>query len=172
MSHIKISTGKLIEVTDPLREISKIDTNDVFQSLDKIIRFNGQHPHKISVLFHSYLTAKLAAHFGEGPLIQLFCLFHDAPEIILSDIPSPVKKQLGPEYFKLEDEWAKGMYQRFVGKVPNEMLDHPRIKRFDDQAYMVETGLWALGDFVTKFDGSECLERVPKLYKSLLDALS
>lgn len=173
MSQIKLSTGKLIEVTDPLREIHKIDADDVFQCLDKIIRFNGQHPHKISVLFHSYLTSRLAAHFGENPLIQLFCLFHDAPEIILSDIPSPVKKALGSEYFNLEDDWAEGMFSRFVGSQPE---DYSIIKRYDEMAYQVEVGLWAMASFISTgyigFHTPMRPEEASALYSTLLDALS
>lgn len=156
MAQIKIYTGQLIEITEPEKEIHKISKEDLAICLDRVIRFNGQHPGQISVAEHSLNTAAFAAHFNESNRMQLICLLHDAAEIILSDIPSPVKKQLGKEFFELEERWEMAMYKQygatrgciwsehitrlFPSPTSQELLT---MKTYDNMAYTYEMGLWA-----------------------------
>jgi len=72
-----------------------------------------------SVAQHCLLAERYAIEDGvESPDIRAVILLHDAPEYMLRDLISPVKR-FCPDYRKIESVWWRAVAKRF--KLPYEM---------------------------------------------------
>ena len=104
---------------DKLVDISLLSPGDhdievIAHALSNICRFNGHCEHFYSVAEHCVLgTQWLMTHYPE-PLIDnpLEFLLHDAAEIYIGDIPTPLKI-LCREIMDLEDRILQSIYQQF-----------------------------------------------------------
>jgi hypothetical protein len=87
-------TGRKFFPLNP--EPHQIDIEDIARGLSKICRFCGQIKDFYSVAEHSIEVMHLVPHE-----LKLAALLHDASEAYISDIPSPLKRQL-EDYQKVE----------------------------------------------------------------------
>lgn len=76
--------------------------HDVANSLARINRFCGNFD-SISVLQHVVLVAHLVEAMGGTLIEQIAALHHDDCEVIIGDIPSPIK-QICPDIVAVEDK--------------------------------------------------------------------
>lgn len=134
MSKITTYTGKSFDPVNP--DVSKLDINDIAHALSLICRANGHSRYFYSVAQHSIACAKEAAARGYGKEMVAFCLLHDASEAYLSDITRPVKKLLG-KYLEAEKKLQDVIYERFVGKVPDE-TERETVTYIDDLLFSLE----------------------------------
>jgi hypothetical protein len=67
------------------------DLRTIGLALAKINRYNGNTARPYSVAEHSYYVATLAISAGKCPITQWLCIMHDAHEMLIGDVTSPVK---------------------------------------------------------------------------------
>lgn len=73
---------------------AEVQIRDVAHGLANTCRYGGQCQFYYSVATHSlYVSCELGREFG--PAVQLYGLFHDAAEAYVTDVPRPVKRELG-----------------------------------------------------------------------------
>jgi hypothetical protein len=120
-------SGRRFWLGDPRPE--DIEPFDIAYGLSRIPRFNGMtvgDPY--SVAQHSTVGSFLAP-----PGFALHFLLHDAHEFLGQDITSPLKRELGPEYRRVEEGFKDAVDRRFglawteeakrvVKDVDNQML--------------------------------------------------
>ena len=94
-------------------DVEAIDIRDVAHALARIGRANGHFVEFYSVGQHCVDCAREALERGYGARQALICLLHDASEAYMSDITSPVKKQLR-QYVALEDKLLDVIYQKYL----------------------------------------------------------
>jgi len=68
---------------------------------------------------HSLNCAKEAQSRGYSKHVVLSCLFHDASEAYMSDLITPIKKQM-KEYQIIEDQLLETIFQAFHIKLKHE----------------------------------------------------
>lgn len=90
---IQLASGKPFNLEGPDCPVS---IEDVADGLSKINRFAGATRVPYSVAQHSVLVSKIAGKLRHDncPYAQLHALLHDVHEIVLTDIPTPVKSML------------------------------------------------------------------------------
>lgn len=71
-----------------------VDSTDIVIGLSKLARYNGQSYFTYTVGQHSCLLHDWAVSAGHDANTALWFLLHDAPEIYISDIPRPVKRNV------------------------------------------------------------------------------
>lgn len=111
MSKFAMVSGRLIDIE--CFNKNDVDLEDIAHHLSKLQRFNGALPLNVtySVAEHSINLVQHAERIGGfGTLSLRMLLMHDASEAYLSDVVSPVKRQL-PEYMILENA-----IQRIINK--------------------------------------------------------
>ncbi len=89
---VHLHSGKLLDLKDP--DPSVITLKDVAAALARTGRFAGQTPRFHSVAQHSVICAQRVRDLGGGPRLVMGALMHDAAELGLSDIPTPVKRMI------------------------------------------------------------------------------
>ena len=100
---------------DPLHiKEDDIYLEDIAHALSLICRGNGHIKYFYSVAQHSLNCAKEAQSRGYSKHVVLSCLFHDASEAYMSDLITPIKKQM-KEYQLLET-----IFQAFHIKLKND----------------------------------------------------
>lgn len=83
---IKLSSGRWYDFTQP----TPMSIHEVAPALAKLCRFTGQCEIFYSVAQHSVLVSYLIE-----PKYAFWGLMHDAPESVIADINSPLKRMLG-----------------------------------------------------------------------------
>ena len=130
---ILLGNGKWLNVLSP--DPDCFDPPTIAHSLSCIPRFCGhldQRDFVWSVAAHTILVAKLVP-----PEAKLLALLHDAPEIVISDIPNPVK-QLMPGIDRIERQLLLAVCQRF-GLSEDDINAHwPAVKAADEQCLVWE----------------------------------
>lgn len=115
---------------DPARpDPDLIELDDIARGLAVMPRFAGHtDPTRgpYTVAWHSLLCERLAEADGLSPTERLTVLLHDAPEYVLCDIPSPVKRLL-PDYQAVEARWWNAVAARF--DLPDPLPDY--VEPFD-----------------------------------------
>ncbi len=111
-NYITTYTGKLVDPFHPQAEL--ICVEDIAHALSLLCRGNGHVRTFWSVGQHCLCCAKEAAARGMSDRLALACLLHDASECYLSDVPSPLKKQL-PVYQQQEARLMSLIYEKFLG---------------------------------------------------------
>lgn len=91
MTHITTASGVQFDPLNPRAEDIRMD--DIIAALPRICRFNGHCKWFYSVAQHSCLVAA----YCKGHESQRWALLHDAAEIYTSDVPAPIKAELGIE---------------------------------------------------------------------------
>lgn len=88
---IRTATGRDLYLNNPG---PSIDIIDVAEMLAKTNRFNGASREPYSVAQHSVWIVRTMMKHEYSTAAQLYGLLHDAPEYILGDMASPVKKYI------------------------------------------------------------------------------
>lgn len=134
----RMLSGRRLDLLDP----SPIDIEiaDVALGLSRVARWNGQTTgdHGFSVAQHSLLVADLVAGRFTDRLPRLAALLHDAGEYVTSDLITPFKAAIGPDYKRLEQRIQHAVRLRFglPGILPQPWTD--AIKRADRLAAFLE----------------------------------
>ena len=111
----KMLSGRRLDVIDP--SPLDIEIGDIAHGLAFQARWNGQTKGDFvfSVANHSILVWNIFSI--ENPKIkkkwQLVSLLHDAPEYVIGDLISPVKKEVGSSYINLEKKLQEAIHIRF-----------------------------------------------------------
>ncbi len=113
-----------------------INTQDIAHGLSNICRFNGQCKFFFSVAQHSINAMASAKRRGYSKRIQLLCLFHDAAEAYISDVPSPVKQHI-PQFRQIEDTVMSVIYE-FLNIEPPNATEQQIIKEIDGGMLVTE----------------------------------
>ena len=107
---IETYTGKKFYFLTP--QPAMIEIEDIAHALSQTCRFSGHTREFYSVAEHCVNVSDiLLRNFGD-PELALEGLFHDAAEAYLTDIATPVKKNL-PEYEIMEDRILKTIYRKY-----------------------------------------------------------
>ncbi len=136
----KMLSGRRLDVIDP--SPLDIEIGDIAHGLSFQARWNGQTQGDFvfSVANHSILVWNIFSI--ENPKIekkwQLVSLLHDAPEYVIGDLISPVKKEVGSSYINLEKKLQEAIHIRFglPALVPNKIKS--KIKIADRKAAWIE----------------------------------
>ena len=136
----KMLSGRRLDVIDP--SPLDIEIGDIAHGLAFQARWNGQTKGDFvfSVANHSILVWNIFSI--ENPKIekkwQLVSLLHDAPEYVIGDLISPVKKEVGSSYINLEKKLQEAIHIRFglPALVPNKIK--AKIKNADRKAAWIE----------------------------------
>lgn len=108
-------SGRRLDILDP--SPVDVELSDIAHGLARVARWNGQTigDYPFSVAQHSVLVLELfrAANPDAGPVAQLQCLLHDAPEYVMGDIISPFKAAMGGNYKDVENRLLSAIYLRF-----------------------------------------------------------
>ena len=136
----KMLSGRRLDVIDP--SPLDIEIGDIAHGLSFQARWNGQTKGDFvfSVANHSILVWNIFSI--ENPKIekkwQLVSLLHDAPEYVIGDLISPVKKEVGSSYINLEKKLQEAIHIRFglPALVPNKIKS--KIKIADRKAAWIE----------------------------------
>ena len=133
-------SGRRLDVIDP--SPLDIEIEDIAHGLAFQARWNGQTngDFVFSVANHSILVWNIFSI--ENPKIekkwQLVSLLHDAPEYVIGDLISPVKKEVGSSYINLEKKLQEAIHIRFglPALVPKKIKS--KIKIADRKAAWIE----------------------------------
>lgn len=108
-------------VTEWIHFISekKIYIEDIAHALSLLCRGNGHIKYFYSEAQHSLNCAKEAQSRGYSKHVVLSCLFHDASETYMSDLITPIKKQM-KEYQIIEDKLLETIFQAFHIQLKDE----------------------------------------------------
>ena len=136
----KMLSGRRLDVIDP--SPLDIEIGDIAHGLAFQARWNGQTKGDFvfSVANHSILVWNIFSI--ENPKIekkwQLVSLLHDAPEYVIGDLISPVKKEVGSSYINLEKKLQEAIHIRFglPALVPKNIKS--KIKIADRKAAWIE----------------------------------
>ena len=136
----KMLSGRRLDVIDP--SPLDIEIGDIAHGLAFQARWNGQTKGDFvfSVANHSILVWNIFSI--ENPKIekkwQLVSLLHDAPEYVIGDLISPVKKEVGSSYINLEKKLQEAIHIRFglPALVPHKIKSN--IKIADRKAAWIE----------------------------------
>lgn len=132
-------TGKHVPI-GPKISHSDIDMLDVWTALGRMNRFLGHTRRPYTVLEHSLLVAEILQMRGEDPAVVMAGLLHDAKEAYVGDIPTPIKKALGPAFAaRLEDleRHIDSAICKHVG-IPVELITCEAVKQADIDALWLE----------------------------------
>ena len=116
-------TNKRFYALDP--QPDDIDIRDIARALSMTCRFSGHVNAFYSVSQHSVLVSKLVPSD-----LALTALLHDAAEAYLTDIPTPIKRNMGmaKEYAAMEDKILEAVMKKYGGIFPLpdevEYVDH------------------------------------------------
>ena len=135
-------SGKRFYPANPNMDDCKIE--DIAHALSLITRGNGHIAKFFSVGQHCIFCALEARERGYSNRIVLACLLHDASECYLSDLPSPIKKEM-VEYQQIENDLLAKIQTKFLGTpLTNqeaacvELIDKDLLKY--DLYYLLNTG--------------------------------
>jgi len=112
MSYIETYSGQKFRF-DPF-DPEAIEIVDIVHALSNLCRFAGHVPKFYSVAEHTYHVVSLLPQH-----LKLFGFLHDATEAYMCDITKPFKSLL-PDYQSFESRLHKVIYEKFIGRVPNE----------------------------------------------------
>ncbi|WNN12437.1 hypothetical protein MA9V2_188 [Chryseobacterium phage MA9V-2] len=131
---IRTFSGKYLNVFEPDPELICIE--DIAHSLSMQCRFAGHLPVFYSVGQHS----KFCSDYVDNDADRLGALMHDASETYLTDMPSPIKRNM-PEYRTIEDNLMKVIAEKFGFEYPFSK----NIKAIDEIALQIEWNQLMLG---------------------------
>ncbi len=136
----RMLSGRRLDLLDP--SPLDIEIEDVALGLSRVARWNGQTSgrHAFSVAQHSVLVLDIVGKSKTAAprALRLAALLHDASEYVTSDLITPFKAALGPEYKAVEKRVQAAANLRFglPGVLPEAWTRE--IKRADRIAAYVE----------------------------------
>lgn len=135
MSVLETYTGRYLDFTAPTPEDVCIE--DIARALSMTCRFGGHVTRYYSVAEHAVNVANhvLAAN-DYDPFLGRAALHHDSHEAYIGDLPTPLKKDIGPKY-----RWLKKDIDCAVAQALglNELdFEHEAIKHADQLALAYE----------------------------------
>ena len=95
---------------------------DIAHALSMLARANGHFPEFHSVAQHCIECATESVKRGYNEKITLACLLHDASEAYMSDVTTPVKKNLS-DYTEFEERLIDMIYEKYTGSLSKEEKD-------------------------------------------------
>ena len=111
----RMLSGRRLDLLDPTP--MDVEIEDIAHGLAFVARWNGQTrgDWPYSVAEHSLLVLDLfdAEQPGAEARWRLAALLHDAPEYVIGDMISPVKRHVGPAYAAMEARLAQAIHLRF-----------------------------------------------------------
>ena len=128
MSYITTYTRKHFDPIHPDPE--RICVQDIAHALPMICRGNGHVTTFWSVGEHCICCAKEALARGYSDRLALACLFHDASECYMSDVPRPLKQEM-PDYKMFEKKLLKVIFEKYLGSDLTEEEER-LLKEIDD----------------------------------------
>ena len=161
----KMLSGRRLDVINP--SPLDIEIEDIAHGLAFQARWNGQTQGEFvfSVANHSILVWNIFCL--ENPKIekkwQLISLLHDAPEYVIGDMISPVKKEVGSSYTNLEENLQEAIHIRFglPASIPKKIKF--KVKIADRKAAWIEAT--AIAGFSKKEANKIFLEPNEKILK-------
>lgn len=118
-----------VSLLDPQPEDMRIEA--IHAGLVNQSRFAGQTNRRVSLLEHSLLVWALSYIDGATPAQQLAALTHDFQEAFILDVPTPLKRLLGPAYEQIETRFEFAVREKY-GVVERVL------KKYDQQALSLE----------------------------------
>lgn len=106
MTWLGTVSGKRIDLLNPDPE--QITLPDIAHGLSRMCRFNGQILGFYSVAEHSVNVANLVTKEQ-----KLQALLHDASEAYICDVPTPLKRIIGPAYKEIENRLMAAIGSKF-----------------------------------------------------------
>lgn len=103
---ISTHSGKRFDLRNP--RPCDVEIEDIAIALARIARFTGHTKDFLSVGQHVVNVARILNEWGEPIEVQLYGLLHDAPEYVLNDVVSPLKRML-PQYRAFERRVMKAI---------------------------------------------------------------
>lgn len=103
---IGTNSGQKIDYLNP--DPAAFNASDITDALARLPRFLGHTMPFYSVAQHSLRVAEIV-----DPRFRLEALLHDAAEAYMGDIPSPLKRLLGPAWHEIEERVAAAIMLRF-----------------------------------------------------------
>lgn len=117
---------------------SHFDIRDIAHHLSQTNRYGGAANFPYSVAQHSALMAETMYAATHNARLALDCLFHDASEAYLGDMPKPIKMML-PDYQKIEARTDHEIRQALIGKgVMVPPIQTRECKDYDKRMFLTE----------------------------------
>ena len=121
--------------------VEGIYLDDICRTLYGQKRFLGRTSRPYSVLEHSIfvneiLKLEYPERLAAQPELSLGALLHDATEAYTGDMPTPVKRLIGPQYGRLERRLARRVYRAL--DVPPWVVGSTLVKTCDEMAALLE----------------------------------
>lgn len=117
-----ISNGSMLDLNDTTTCDYSIE--EVAHSLSSIVRFNGHTKKRYNVAQHCCIMSAVVP-----PEFALAALLHDMQEAFVSDLPTPVKDNVGGRYRELENRIQGEMADKF--SIPLWKLNSHQVKEAD-----------------------------------------
>ena len=139
MAKLETVSGKFIDILDPTPE--DILLEDISWSLSRQARFNGhtisEQPYSTGL--HSIFVADMIWGKTQDPYNAQFGLLHDSSEMVISDLPSPVKHipALRDQIDKIENNILNIINLKFVGRLPTTD-EWDIVKYYDRRSCQIE----------------------------------
>lgn len=139
MCEIVTYTGRIVS---PFRiKKDDISVEDVAHALSLLCRFNGHSSFFYSVAQHSLNVEDVLRRMGFGGKVRLMGLFHDASEVYVSDLPSPIKPFL--EGYRDNEREIQDRVWDFLGlEVSKEELE--QVIRVDKLVFLREAEVFSM----------------------------
>jgi len=148
VNHIRTSTGRHFYPFKPSEK--DMDIEDIAQSLSLQCRYTGHTKWEGKMKHYSVAQHSLyVSYICEYPL---WGLLHDATEVYLVDVPTPIKRRL-PNFKLLEDRIEKIISNKFN-------LEWPRPKEVKDADVLAFNLEWSL-----LMDSNSKIEKIKSLDK-------
>lgn len=124
-----------------------VTLDDVVYGLVHTSRFNGHTSRPVCVAEHSLRVEKLLERQGAHPLVRMHGLLHDAAEAYVGDIPTPVKKMIGPRLRHLESRIFYRIWRALVDPdaKPQDIFEPAVIHAADREAFYIEASVVCTG---------------------------
>lgn len=145
------SSGRPFWPLDPRPE--DISIEDIVDGLTGICRYCGHTRWHYSVAQHSYLVSKVV-----NPRFALAGLLHDAPEALLGDVITPVKRLIKDVYRKLEDDSMRAVATKYDFIYDEET--HLEVKIADEILLATELRDVSKAGFINAFTTQLPMKRV------------
>jgi hypothetical protein len=126
-------SGRVVDLLDP--QPATIDIGDIAHHLSRICRFGGAIEPFWSVADHCLLCVELMLEHGD-PRLARPVLVHDGHEYVLTDLPNPVKRLVGPRYPALALDVDLAIARAL--NVDLTDLYHPLVRQVDLAALYIE----------------------------------
>lgn len=127
-----MASGIVVDGIDPGAD-ERLTLNDLAHAMN-VERWGGHHPRRITIAQHSLAMSRWYTH----PVYALACLWHDAAEVFVADLPTTLKHQ--PEmawYREVEKRCLASLVERFAPCLVG--FDWAQLKALDRAALRVES---------------------------------